>query len=1752
MMTKLRLSFTMLLLLMASMGFAGSDTVGERNKTTEGEEVQYQLVTSDDEITTGRYLIVFTYNPNDGQALVFDGSLEALNEGNNTQQLQIENGVITTDKDIFFNINRVKGTVQSASGFYIGQTSSSNGLGQSVDTLYSHSFQMDDNGHAMICCEENGVFLGFYTRPPQRFLYGISSIQPIYLFKAVDEPNVRVTIDELGYETLYCGSYALAIPEGITASVVTNADADGNLQLENLCDFIPAATGVIIQGAPMEYEFPILQDCYEFEGENMLKGSDGAAYTHGDGKYYQLSSGDNGIGFYWGAEDGGEFINEPHKAYLLVPESDAAEYYPFDSEETNVYILGEVNENDWAPNDGVRMEYNNDEGVYTATITADGRNEGYNYFGFTTELAENNDEGGWDYIEPFRLGATGEDDFLVTDEFLGQELSLTWDDYHAFKIPEGEYTLTLNLDNPSLLIERKQSAPEDVYILGLVNGNWGDADVGVKMDYNASSGLYTATVTIGEKYSETEEYDGYIIFSNKLAENWNDWDEIESYLFGATGEDDFVMTNSLMGKNISLTYDNPQWLQIPYGEYTLNLNLDNLTLVIRKKAVNDTVFILGNIDNNDWAANEGIQMYRCKENESGKAPGLANKIKDNRPGKDEDDDGSNCFEAYITADGRDNGYNTFSFSTKLARDANDWDSIAPYRFGAVSQGDFLVTDEMFYKNLSLTYDNPQAFRIPKGEYYLYLDLDSLTLYIEDITPLPDVFILGEVNENDWAANEGVQMDYDYDRGLYTATITADGRNDGYCYFSFTTELGDDWDDITPYRFGAVSNGDFWVTDAILGTEISLTYDNPQAFRVPAGEYILTLDLDSLKLVIQDITHGYCGNSNVNNGKNVCYEVTGTGKEKTLTISKNPAAVGNDFSMADFDTPFFSQLEPAVLVINDGVTSIGKRAFIECNNLTSVTIGNSVTTIGESAFEECWSLSSLTIPNSVTTIGVKAFKWCSSMESVNIPNNVTTIGESAFYSCSSLTSVTIGSGVTTIGKSAFEDCNGLPSITIPDNVTTLGESAFASCDSLKSVTIGSGVTTIGKSAFEWCGLPSITIPDNVTTLGESAFANCDRLSSVTIPDNVTTLGESAFYSCSSLTSVTIGSGVTTLGEGAFASCESLASVTIGSGVTTIGKSAFQWCGLPSITIPDNVTTLGESAFASCESLTSVTIGSGVTTIGKFAFDDCSSLPSITIPDNVTTIDEYAFHVCRNLSSVTIGSGVKTIGNSAFEWCDKLTSLTIPQSVTYIGNNAFFWCFAMEDVYCYALPNKLTWDEGDCNDFKDGRVTRCHVYDASSWSSFESEVNVTFVEDIPVKLYDTADNSDLVGSLSNKTKEVTLADHTFFADGKWNTLCLPFSLTSLTGTPLEGFIVKELDTSTRVNDHQTGLENGTLYLNFKDATGIEAGKPYLVKKEMGDASYVPCTADEGTDAQTGLANNTFDYHGLVDGSTGRRWRTNAPTASNPCYCEFHTADAVTMTRYEIISTNLRDFSNPKVWTLYGRMNEDDEWTVIDSRDTGANPGDALPVATNSKNFDIAPENQGAYMYYRFEVTQTVDPSVANVMVVSELKLYGVNTSVIESPVFSNVTINGAAPTVVSSSDGKIAFVGSYTPRSSSSGMLCISKGNKIGRLAKGQKMGAQHAAFFTGLNSEGKPVGDVNNDSDVNVSDVTNLVNLILSNTTSFPSMADVNGDGSVTITDVTALVDIILGKSGVVINNVVTNIGLIYSGAGLSPAKTVNN
>ena len=98
---------------------------------------------------------------------------------------------------------------------------------------------------------------------------------------------------------------------------------------------------------------------------------------------------------------------------------------------------------------------------------------------------------------------------------------------------------------------------------------------------------------------------------------------------------------------------------------------------------------------------------------------------------------------------------------------------------------------------------------------------------------------------------------------------------------------------------------------------------------------------------------------------------------------------------------------------------------------------------------------------------------------------------------------------------------------------------------------------------------------------------------------------------------------------------------------------------------------------------------------------------------------------------------------------------------------------------------------------------------------------------VAFEDASDNIDLIHDHAGGTVNVALNGRTFWKDGSWNTLCLPFALTSITGTPLAGATIRTLTGAT--------FSNGVLTLTFGEAvTAIEAGKPYIVKWEKGNDS------------------------------------------------------------------------------------------------------------------------------------------------------------------------------------------------------------------------------------------------------------------------------------------------------------------------------
>ncbi len=68
------------------------------------------------------------------------------------------------------------------------------------------------------------------------------------------------------------------------------------------------------------------------------------------------------------------------------------------------YVLGQANNNDWNPTVGQPMETT--DGVhYSAVVNFDGRDDNKNYFSLTSGLANDNDEGGWNYVNgSCRLG----------------------------------------------------------------------------------------------------------------------------------------------------------------------------------------------------------------------------------------------------------------------------------------------------------------------------------------------------------------------------------------------------------------------------------------------------------------------------------------------------------------------------------------------------------------------------------------------------------------------------------------------------------------------------------------------------------------------------------------------------------------------------------------------------------------------------------------------------------------------------------------------------------------------------------------------------------------------------------------------------------------------------------------------------------------------------------------------------------------------------------------------------------------------------------------------------------------------------------------------------------------------------------------------------------------------------------------------------------------------------------------------------
>lgn len=98
----------------------------------------------------------------------------------------------------------------------------------------------------------------------------------------------------------------------------------------------------------------------------------------------------------------------------------------------------------------------------------------------------------------------------------------------------------------------------------------------------------------------------------------------------------------------------------------------------------------------------------------------------------------------------------------------------------------------------------------------------------------------------------------------------------------------------------------------------------------------------------------------------------------------------------------------------------------------------------------YPMRAITLPDTVTSIGRDAFWNCDQLEEITIPSGVTEIPTDAFHGCKALRKVTLPSGITKIGSGAFRYCEALTSFTFPEGIEEISSYSFECCTSLSEI------------------------------------------------------------------------------------------------------------------------------------------------------------------------------------------------------------------------------------------------------------------------------------------------------------------------------------------------------------------------------------------------------------------------------------------------------------------------------------------------------------------------------------------------------------------------------------------------------------------------------------------------------------------------------------------------------------------------------
>ena len=420
---------------------------------------------------------------------------------------------------------------------------------------------------------------------------------------------------------------------------------------------------------------------------------------------------------------------------------------------------------------------------------------------------------------------------------------------------------------------------------------------------------------------------------------------------------------------------------------------------------------------------------------------------------------------------------------------------------------------------------------------------------------------------------------------------------------------------------------------------------------------------------------------------------------------------------EFEIEFTTLIEykgmSKTVVVPEGVTEIGSKAFACNKQVKNVVLPSSISMVDAEAFEK--SSVQYTLYDNAMYLGNEMNPFLVLVKAINksiitckVHENTKVISENAFQGCCKLKEIIIPDGILSIGR-AFDKSVKLE-LNEYGNAYYLGNkhNPFLVLFSAKYTDIvfcdiHSSTKIIASGAFCYCkNLKKVSLPQSIISIGSSAFCCCSSLVSVSIPNSVNAIKRSTFSGCKNLQNIVLSDQVKEIGHYAFNGCASLEKFIIPLNTITIGEYAFAQCKILSeMYIPDCVKHICDFAFSDCTCLKKVQLPSYLHFLGIGVFDKCSSLqyndyngalylgnnsnPFIVLhhisSQNITAckihnqtkfISDNAFNNCKELKTIQIGQSVKEIGMNAFLHCELIENVVLPDQLEHIGKGAFAFC------------------------------------------------------------------------------------------------------------------------------------------------------------------------------------------------------------------------------------------------------------------------------------------------------------------------------------------------------------------------------------------------------------------------------------------------------------------------------------------------